>query len=105
NVYFGLEGRSTIDTHEVIPFFVQERQEFLEYDISSLIYNLHHADKRQVAIITDLPIEGEAPTNPMMRQQGSEPWVILQALRQAHEVQVLPSSSPQVPENVDLLML
>ncbi len=34
-----------IDGKEVIPFFAQEREHYLEYDLTSLIYHLSHAEK------------------------------------------------------------
>src|SRR3989338_2537390 len=39
--YFGLQGSGAGDKREVISFFTQERERFLEYDLTRLIYNLN----------------------------------------------------------------
>src|SRR5581483_6192090 len=44
-VYFGLVGTNTIDGKETIPFFNAEREPYLEYDLSSMIYKLSHPKK------------------------------------------------------------
>src|SRR5438105_2177682 len=35
NVYFGVVGSNTLNGHEVIPFFAEDREQYLEYDLSS----------------------------------------------------------------------
>jgi hypothetical protein len=44
-VYFGLVGTNTLAGHEVIPFFDQGREEYLEYDLTSMIYKLSQPQK------------------------------------------------------------
>ena len=38
--YFGLAGTNSVDDEDVIPFFAAEREQFLEYDVTKLVYNL-----------------------------------------------------------------
>ena len=56
-VYFGLVGTNTIDGKEIIPFFSQDREPYLEYDITSLIYRLSTPKKPVLGIITSLPLD------------------------------------------------
>ena len=44
SVYFGLVGNNTLNGHEVVPFFDQSREQYLEYDLTSMIYKLSTAD-------------------------------------------------------------
>ncbi|CAN5270244.1 GldG family protein [soil metagenome] len=105
NIYFGVEGSNSTDTVQNIPFFDPQKEEFLEYDISSLIYNLNHPEKRKIAILTTLPMEGSQDQMAQMRgQKTDEPWVILQTLRKQYDVQMLPPSSTEIPK-VDLLLV
>jgi len=47
-VYFGLAGANTADKEEIIPFFQPERERFLEYDLTRLIFNLSTPKKKAV---------------------------------------------------------
>ncbi|UCE62899.1 MAG: GldG family protein, partial [Nitrospirota bacterium] len=38
--YFGLAGTSSTDELEILPFFQPDREEFLEYDLTKLVYKL-----------------------------------------------------------------
>src|SRR6202030_2846596 len=39
-VYFGLVGTNRIDGRESVSYFAPEREAFLEYDLTSLVYRL-----------------------------------------------------------------
>ncbi len=67
SVYFGLEGSNSIDGKQVIPYFAVEREPYLEYDLTSLVYQLSHPEKRKLAILSSLPLAGtpEAQGQPL----------------------------------------
>ncbi len=46
-VYFGLVGTNSIDGRQTIPFFAPDRESYLEYDLTSLIYHSGDAEKAQ----------------------------------------------------------
>ena len=46
-----------IDGKEVIPFFSQDREPYLEYDLTSLIYRLSTPKKPMVGVISSLPLD------------------------------------------------
>jgi len=104
-LYFGLVGTSSTDAKESIPFFAldEDKQRTLEYDLSKLIWTLAHPDKKRVGILTALPIEGGGG-NPMMGQQGSPRWQVLDQLEDFFKVDVL---SPTVTElkDIDILLV
>ena len=56
-VYFGLVGTNTIDGKEVVAFFSQDREAYLEYDLTSLIYRLSTPKKPVIGIISSLPLD------------------------------------------------
>ncbi len=56
-VYFGLVGTNRIDGKEVIPYFGPDREQYLEYDITSLIYRLSTPKKPELGIVSSLPLE------------------------------------------------
>lgn len=70
-IYFGLAGANAIDDQRVIPMFAQQREAFLEYEITRLIYELENPNRVRVGLITSLPIDPAAASDParaMMRQ-------------------------------------
>lgn len=54
--FFGLVGTNSIDDQETIPFFQNNREEKLEYDLTKLIYNLANPEKRTIGVISQLPV-------------------------------------------------
>ncbi|MGE0594733.1 MAG: Gldg family protein [Hyphomonadaceae bacterium] len=56
-LYFGLRGANAIDDERAIPFFDPQREPFLEYEVTRLIYELENPNKTRVALITSLPID------------------------------------------------
>lgn len=63
-IYFGLTGANAIDDRRTIPAFDPQREPFLEYEITRLIYELEHPDRTRVALITSLPIDPAAAVGP-----------------------------------------
>lgn len=97
-IYFGLVGTGATDVRDSIPFFAldEEKQRTLEYDISKLVWNLAHPNKKHLGILTALPLEGGGG-NPMMGQR-EPPWTILEALGDFFQVEVLPQSGADLSE-------
>lgn len=101
-LYFGLVGTNSVDDERSIPFFDSQREQFLEYDLTELVYDLSHLDKKVVAVMSSLPLQGEM-TDP---RRPPRPWVILQQMEQLFEVRQLdPSTTTEIEDDVDVLML
>src|SRR5690606_6406391 len=49
-LYFGLAGTNSTDGREVIEFFQPDKEEFLEYDIASLIYRLANPKRATIGL-------------------------------------------------------
>ena len=79
------------------------REQFLEYDLSELIYGVQQLDKKKLGLITSLPLQG-SPGNPMMGQQGTGGPVRRQRVG-GHLRHRRPSRPPptELPANLDVL--
>lgn len=55
SLYFGLAGANSTDGREVIQFFQPDKEEFLEYDIASLIHRLSNPKRPVVGLLSGLP--------------------------------------------------
>lgn len=108
NIYLGLEGRDQTDIQKVIPYFDLQREEFLEYEISQLVYNLSNPEKKKVVVLSNLPVNGDE-MDAMARMSGkqpqNEPWVIIESLRNLYEVEVMKFETESLPDDMDALMI
>ena len=96
--YFGLAASNSTDDREIISLFDRRREEFLEYDLTRLIYKLANPKKPVIGLVEDIMMQGD-----QMRRQG--PWAILDQMRQFFEVRSLSSDFTAVDADVDALML
>jgi ABC-type uncharacterized transport system involved in gliding motility auxiliary subunit len=105
--YFGLVGNNSTDTDSTIPFFTTDREAFLEYDLTKLIYTLANPKKRVVGLMTSLPLEGGM--NPMAMLGGGRqqlpPQMILEQIRDFFEVKTLSQDVKEIPGEFDVLMV
>ena len=103
--YFGLVGTNATDDQELIPFFQQSREEFLEYDLTKLVYRLGNPKQKVVGLLSTLPVDG-GPQMPFPQAPGgSAPWMIMDSIRELMEVKVLDKAVTEIPEAVDVLMV
>jgi ABC-2 type transport system permease protein len=64
-IYFGLSGANAIDDRVGIPYLAMEREAFLEYEITRVIFELENPARTSVALITSLPIDPAAAADPL----------------------------------------
>lgn len=105
--YFGLVGANTTDNDANIPFFTTDREAFVEYDITKLIYTLSNPKKRVVGLISGLPVDGGMnPMAAMMgRPQQQPPQQVMEQIREFFDVKALPQDIAEVPADIDILMI
>jgi ABC-type uncharacterized transport system involved in gliding motility auxiliary subunit len=103
-MYLGLVLKGETPEPQYIPFFAQETEENLEYDIAKAIYRLTHPERKKVGVIAGLPIMG-APGNPTMGQQQQQSWVFVQELKSTYDVEEIQPDQATLPEGLDVLAL
>jgi ABC-type uncharacterized transport system involved in gliding motility auxiliary subunit len=104
-VYLGLVGTNSIDGRETIPFFTQDREPYLEYDITSLIYRLSSLKKPKLGILTSLPMDGGGGMAAMMGGGGGQPYTIYAELAKSFDTEMLDPALTAIPADVDVLMI
>ena len=104
SMYFGLVATNTVDDRQIIPFFNQENEAFLEYDMTRMIYNLSDPSKPVVGLITGLEMHADA--SPMLRFGGGpQPWAIVAAIRELFDLRTVDVSQGIIPEDIDILLI
>ena len=100
--YFGLVASNATDNQQTIPFFSPDRESFLEYDVTKLIYALANPKKRTVGLMTSLPLDGgKSP----MRDQATQPRLIMEQIRDFFDVRTVDQDVKEIPADIDVLMV
>ncbi|OHC73822.1 MAG: hypothetical protein A3G18_00595 [Rhodospirillales bacterium RIFCSPLOWO2_12_FULL_58_28] len=100
--YFGLAAVNSTDGKEVIAFFNREREQFIEYDLTKIIYSLASPDKKSVGLISSLPIEGARDEE---GRQRSGAWIIANQIREFFYVIPIDPDAEAIPGNLSALMV
>lgn len=104
--YFGLQGIGAGDKRETIAFFTQERERFLEYDLTRLIGSLAQTKKPLIVIAGDVPLEfGPGGIMAAMRGGQVRPHMVLQVLRQTFEVKVMGGDLAEIPDETAVMVV
>jgi ABC-type uncharacterized transport system involved in gliding motility auxiliary subunit len=104
-IYFGLVGTNTVGGKQVIPYFSESRDQYLEYDLTSMVSQLSARQKPKLGIVTSLPLE-TGPGGMAAAMQGrGQPYVIYQQLQENFELEMLDQDFDRVPETVSTLMI
>ncbi len=101
-VYFGLVAEAD-GKQRSIPFMQIERENFLEYDVASLIYRLGTGGKTVVAVFTDRPLFGDLQMQ--MRGIPTQPYSVVQQMQDQFDVRQIFSLADIWKEKPDVLML
>lgn len=101
--YFGIVGSNSTDTESTLPFLSTDRERFVEYDVTKLVYTLAHQTKNAIGLITKLPVDG-GPGNPMMGGRPTPPLMIMEQIREFFEVRHI-TNAKEIPSDVGVLMV
>ncbi len=96
--YFGLAGSNSTDDIKAFPVLSPARANFLEYDLTRLIYDLAHPDKPVIAVIGDLPLQGS-------RFNQFRPWAVVDEIEQFFDLRFLGGDIAKIDDDVKVLML
>ncbi len=96
-IYLGLAGDNSLDDKEAIPYFAAEREPYLEYDLTSLLYQLSHPEKPKLAVITSLPLANSPQTG--------QPNTIYAQLQRDYDVTMLDSNASAIPPGTSLMLI
>ena len=101
-LYFGLAGTNSTDGHAAIEFFDPTKEEFLEYDVVKLIYQLANPKKPVLGWLTSLPM---TPSMDPQSGQMREPWAIYSQAQQLFDVRPIDPAATKIDTDIDVLVL
>jgi len=106
-IWFGLAASNLEDDERTIPFFQAERERFLEFDLTKLIYELSNPKRTVVGLMTSLPLEGDPRAMMMSRGQGpaGQPFASAVLLRQTNTVKTVPLDAQVIDPDIQVLVV
>jgi ABC-type uncharacterized transport system involved in gliding motility auxiliary subunit len=103
--YLGLAVKCA-DEVQAIQFLDPNRERLLEYDLSRAIVRAENPEKPTIGLMSPLPVFG-MPSNPMMQQmgqQGSQPWALVNELKNDFNVKRVGMDVDKIDDDVKLLL-
>lgn len=110
-VYFGLAASNLLDDQRTIAFFQANRERFLEYDLTKLIYELSNPRRPVVGVMSSLSWDGNPRLMMMAMRQGmtqsdlGQPFASTMLLRQTNDVKSVPTTAQVIPSDIKVLVL
>lgn len=106
--FFGLIVTQA-DQQKNIPAFTPQREQFLEYDLSKLVFSVQQFDKPRLGLLTSLPLRGTDPQQMqmqmMMRQQPQPSQFIINEWEQSFQIETVEPSASELPGGIDVLVV
>jgi ABC-type uncharacterized transport system involved in gliding motility auxiliary subunit len=99
--YFGVVATEA-DQQKAITALTPDREQFLEYDLSELIYRVQLSDKKKLGLITSLPLQA-SPGNPMTGQGGDEGQYVVQEWQDTFDIVPVEAAATELPAKLDAL--
>lgn len=96
--YFGMAAVNSTDDRKTVPFFNPQREQFLEYDLTRLVYELAEPKKKKIGLITSLLIEAD----PMLQYK---PWPIMEQVTQFFDVKSIETTAKKIDDDIDVLLM
>ena len=104
-IYFGLVGTNMVNGREVIPFFLEDREQYLEYDLTSLVYRLIREKKPKIGIVSNIPFDTGVGGMAAAMQGQSRSYMIYEQIREVFDTQFLEQDFDRVPADIDVVMI
>jgi ABC-type uncharacterized transport system involved in gliding motility auxiliary subunit len=104
-LYMCVVATNTLDGEGAIPFFTEEREKFLEYDLVKLITSLDTDPRPRLALLTQLPMQFGAGGPQAMMQGRSQPYVVYEQLQEFFTVEEMEPGFTEIPAETEVLML
>jgi len=102
DIYFGLSAKNESGNEAVLPFLQPDKEAFLEYEITELIYRLSQKTVPVIGLMSELDIRGGFD---MQRGGATPPWTIYEQLDQLYDVRWVDEQLDEIDPELQLLIL
>lgn len=102
--YFGLVAVQA-EHQKVIPALTADREQFLEYDLSQLLYQTQQLDRRKLGLLTSLPLEGQMDFMAMQTGRMPQSQLVVSEWEKTFDLVTVEPSANRLPDNLDVLAI
>ena len=104
--YLGLVAINSIGNTAKIPFFDIFDEDFMEYRLSKLLYDLSNSKRLKVGVLTGVEDIDGVGISPLSAPTTFKPrWAIMEELYANYDVKLLNPYKYELPENLDILIM
>ncbi|MEI8088238.1 MAG: Gldg family protein [Opitutaceae bacterium] len=105
-IQFGIVATQA-DQQKTLSALNPQREQFLEYDLSQLVYSVQQIDKKKLGLLTSLPLQGtsqqEAQMMMMMRQQPQPGQFVTTEWEKTFQIIRIEPTASELPAGLDAL--
>ena len=101
-LYFGIVANNALDGTEVISFLQPDKEAFIEYDISQMLFRLSQAVKTKIGLFSALPVKDQVNPQTFQMQPG---WQSIKEIEQLFEVVDVDAEATTIDADINLLLL
>ena len=102
--YFGLVAIQA-EQQKVIPALVTDREQFLEYDLSQLLYQAQLLDRRKLGLISGVPLQPAMDFMAMQSGRTPQSQMVITEWEKTFEIVPVEASADSLPANLDVLAI
>ena len=102
-IYLGLVATQG-DVEKNVPFFDWNKEDFLEYDLSRLIYETQQFTKTRLGLLTSLPLQAP-PFGGMPGQPPPQDQYFVEQLAPAFDIMAIEPTDTDLPIDMDMLAI
>ena len=103
-LYFGLVAIQA-DQQKVIPALVTDREQFLEYDLSQLIYQVQLLDRPKLGLLSGVPLRPQMDYMAMQSGRMPESQMVVTEWEKTFTIVDVEPSADSLPANLDVLAI
>jgi len=101
-LYFGIAVQC-LDAVEALPFIPAKPETMLEYDLARAISSVHGGKTKKIVVMSGMPLGGGFGGN--FQAPPQQPWMFYELLGKDYEVELIPSTTPQIPDGTTTLIV
>ncbi|MBV1881387.1 MAG: Gldg family protein [Pseudomonadales bacterium] len=101
-IYFGLVGKNAAGSQEIIGFFQPNKEQFLEYELSQMLYRLSHEKSTVIGLMSSLQMQGGFD---MASRQPTPAWMLMSEIDRVFDVNTVDLTAKEIDKEIDVLMI
>ncbi|MBX9701472.1 MAG: GldG family protein, partial [Acetobacteraceae bacterium] len=104
-VFFGIAATNLVDDERSLAFLQPERERFLEYDLTRLVWELSNPRRPVIGVMSSLPLNGDPRAMMMRMGGGGQPYAVMTQLRQFATVKEVQLDAQVIDADVGVLIV